>query len=471
MSPIDIVLLGAVLLVAGGWLLAPDRVRRLGLWAPLGLIALTAAQIAVQGFEWQILPSFLVVLAAAGLAVAPRRTARARGWIRALGCIALILLALAALGPWTLAPPTPRLTQPSGPYAVGTEIYRWVDASRAETSAPDPAARRNVIVQAWYPAAPGATGRQAPYIDGLRHLPNSVAGLPRFLMRHYDRIDTYGVLDAPLAANRPRWPVVMLLAGYGAPRAFYTSIATGLASRGYVVLAVDHPYEAAVTELADGHIATTVERFTADDPDRTRFMEGRLQVRIADVKFLLDQLARPGALRPPLDGHLDLEHVAAIGQSLGGAAAAASMAEDPRIKAAANVDGTLYGGIAGGPADRPFLLLESDHAETRHSERYEAGNRRFFERFGGGYRYEIKRANHFSFTDALLFLAPPGRWAASLAIGGSRDPGETHRATVDILAAFLQAPLLGPPASVEAAAARYRGIVGGRVNPPRQPAA
>ena len=50
-------------------------------------------------------------------------------------------------------------------------------------------------------------------------------------------------------------------------------------------------------------------------------------------------------------------------------------------------------------------------------------------------------------------------------MGGSRGPAETHRATVDILAAFLGAPLAGRPLSVEAAAARYRGIAGGPVAP------
>jgi hypothetical protein len=48
-------------------------------------------------------------------------------------------------------------------------------------------------------------------------------------------------------------------------------------------------------------------------------------------------------------------------------------------------------------------------------------------------------------------------------IGGERGPVETQRAAVDILSAFLQGPLSGRPADVEAAARRYPGIAGGPI--------
>jgi dienelactone hydrolase len=420
MSPIDAVLLGAVLCVCAAWLLAPQGLRRL---APLGLIilvGLAALQFAAEGFYWQVLPAYGLILA---LAIAVRRppAGGAGRWLVRAGLICLMLLALA---PWAL-PPVPRLTPPGGPFAVGTQIFRWVDPSRPEDATADPADRRNVIVQAWYPAAAGSRGPRAPYIDGLGRLPSSVSLIPSFLLRRYGRIDTHAVLGAPLSRARARWPVVVFSPGYGGPRAFYTSLVADLASRGYVVLALDHPYESAVTELADGRIATTVETFLEGDPDRTAFMAGRLALRASDVSFVLDQIAQPRALGSRLSGRLDLDHIGTVGHSLGGATAAAAMAADARIKAAVNVDGTLYGDLAERHLDRPFMLLESDHAESGHGERYLTGNRRLLENLkAGGFRYEIDRANHYSFTDAPLFLSWPARFAAAQLIGGGRGPAE-----------------------------------------------
>lgn len=458
MSPIDYLLLSAILLIAGASLLAPEHGRRVLRPATLITAVLAVAQFAMEGFYWQLLPGYLLILVAGALAT--RRSHRVSvGWRRRLSQAGIVALMAAAAVPWMMLLPVPRLPPPAGPYAVGSQTYRWIDPARAEEATADSTDRRNVIVQAWYPAAAGGTGRTI-YIDGLGRLPARVSLLPRFLFRHFDRIDTHAAPQAPLAESRP-WPVVLFLPGYGAPRAAYSGLVADLASRGYVVLAIDHPYEGAVTELADGRIATTVEHLLPGERNRIPFMQRRLAVRIGDVRFVLDQLARQGVLEPPLAGRLDLDHVAIAGHSFGGAAAALAMDGDDRLKAAANIDGTLYGSLSSRTGARPFLLVESDHDVTRHSQWYEDGNRAFFARFGGGWRYELKHANHYSFTDVFLFFAPPGRLAVEQVMGGGRGPVKTQRATTDLLAAFLQGPLTGKPGRIEAVVARYRDIVGG----------
>ncbi len=119
--------------------------------------------------------------------------------------------------------------------------------------------------------------------------------------------------------------------GYGAPRAVYTGLATRLASRGFVVFALDHPYESAVTQLPDGRVVGTREIFLPGDRDRTRYMVRQQVVRVADVRFVIDQLAHSEALSPPLrGGRIDASKVAVIGHSFGGAAAACWVAAGPR---------------------------------------------------------------------------------------------------------------------------------------------
>ena len=46
----------------------------------------------------------------------------------------------------------------------------------------------------------------------------------------------------------------------------------------------------------------------------------------------------------------------------------AALSEDPRVVAAANIDGTPYGDLPDRKLTRPFLLLQSDYAETHHGD-------------------------------------------------------------------------------------------------------
>jgi hypothetical protein len=199
-------------------------------WLRRGLVAvaaLAALQVVLEGVYWHFFPAYALLLAVARTVFSRRPGARV-SW---LGRPALVALSLLALLPWLVFLPVPELLASSGPYPVGTQVFRWVDEARAETRTAAPDDLRNVVVQAWYPAAAGAHGPRAPYIDGLGHLPSFVSLFPGLAMAYYGRIDTHAVVGAAPAAARPRWPVVLFSPGYGAPRAFYTGLVSDLASR------------------------------------------------------------------------------------------------------------------------------------------------------------------------------------------------------------------------------------------------
>lgn len=459
MPPIDAILLAGLIAAAAWRLAAPGRGRQARAVVCVGLVLLAGAQYALKGFTWQFVTGY-VLLAATALPVR-KAGAAARG----AGAVGLAVLILAALAPWALLP-APVLPQPRGPHPVGEQVFRWVDASREEAATPDPADRRNVVVQAWYPATPGPAGRphrdRTPYLDGLGRLPGPITALPTFVFRRFGEADTHAMPHAPVSDARRTWPVVIFSPGYGAPRAFYTGLAADLASRGYVVLAVDHPYEAAVTQLADGRVVGPAQYYGRGNTERIAYMERQIPVRVADLRFALDQLTRPGAIGPQLAGRLDANRVAAAGHSFGGATAVLAASEDPRIRAAADIDGMLYGPVRGEALQGPLLLLESDHDGTGFRARYVEATEAVLSRVpAGGWRYAIGGANHFSFTDADHFLSPPGRWAVAQVMGGERGAAATQRAAVDILDAFLRGPLKGQPTDVAAAVARYDGVRGG----------
>lgn len=429
----------------------------------VGAAILTAAcvvQWRVDGSHWRFWPVYLLIFLGC-LPWTDRRDGRAvqRWTIRIVQFGAMAVLAAC----WVFVP-SPRLPSPTGHYPVGTAIFRWVDADRPEPATDDRLDRRNIVVQAWYPTTAHARGRSSPYIDGLGRLPDRIAGLPSMLMDRYDRIDTHAVMDAPIDAERPVWPVVLFSPAYGASRSFYTSLLSDLASRGFIVLAVDHPFEAAVVQLADGRIASPIERFLDNDPDRLLYMSRQTSLRAADLDSVLDELGETRTFGR-LAGRLDRDRIAAVGHSFGGATAVAIMGSDRRIRAAANIDGTLYGALPEQPLGNRFLLIESDMDETRHSRLYLQGHLRLASRMRApGYRYAIRRANHYSFTDASLTLSAPARLLAAWLVGGSRGTAETVHATNDLLVEFLDASSSDMAARMAAAAARYPHVSGGSMH-------
>ncbi|RZI59472.1 MAG: hypothetical protein EOP14_04200 [Pseudomonas sp.] len=424
-------------------------------------VLLATGKYALYGFTWQDLPAYLLLMPCIFPAI---DTGRGLNWT---GRICFGGLAAACVGAWIL-PAVPTLPPPQGRYAVGTQIYRWTDSSRDEPHTENPNDRRSVIAQAWYPAIRGETSGHSSglaYIDGIGRLPNYVGVMPAFLLRRYDQIDTHAVALAPVAPRGVRWPVVIFSPGYGAPRAVYTGLATQLASRGFVVFVLDHPYEAAVTELPDGRVAVAREIVLPGDPDRIQYMVREQRRRTADVQFVIEQLAKPQALASPLRGsNIDFTKVAVIGHSFGGATAISALVEDPRIVAAVNIDGTPYGELPDRQITRPFLLLQSDFSETHHGELFRNGNGKLLANATAPtFRYEIEHANHYSFTDVPFFFAPHGRWLLAQFIGGGRGPMATQRATADILSAFLTGPLTNTAAKLSATAVHYPGVRGGKV--------
>ena len=435
MSALDAVLLFAAIAAALWVAWSPPSIpRRLALGIGAALVTLIAAQLALEGWLYHLAPVWLLVGLFALATAWPARGGAARWTVRA----AAVASSALAILPWLVAPAVPVLPRPSGPYAVGSRVFRWVDPSRPELARPGE--RRGVVAQLWYPTEARGPGRRLPYIDGLGRLPSSVSGLPSQLLRTSDRIDTHALADAPLSAAR-RWPLLLFSPGAGAPRAFYAGLLADLASRGVVVAAVDHPYDSAVVQLADGRIATDAHRFgkVAGDPVRAMaFMADEQAVRAADMAFTLDQLR----LEPTYAG-LDFGRVIAAGHSFGGASAIELWARDNRIAAAVNLDGTLYGDPAAGHARAgQVVVVQSDEALTRHAGRYAEG----LARLSRGLRrapevVTIPGASHISFTDAPAFLT----WLVRLALPrlfGAHPASDVQRLAASRIAALVG---VGPP--------------------------
>lgn len=455
MSFIDWILLLTVLAVTGYKILAPENKW---VWHLLAIVCvLIIIQILISGFLWHFVPTYLLVafLALRALKVSTKKS-KWRAWTTRL----LLLFALVlAIVPFAVFTPAPVIPTPSGPYyLIGTKIYRWVDSSRVELATENPSDKRNVIAQVWYPT-PFPGQQKSIYMDGLSSLPLKFGVLTDFVMGKYDQINTHATVDAEVS-NQKTWPVVIFSPGFGSSRSWQTGLITEIVSRGYVVFALDHPYESTITELANGTIARRIDTSPSDIDARDGWMAAQLSVRAADFKFVLDRVFEG------LDGlkdHIDLSHIVAMGHSFGGATAVVAMAQDSRISAAVNIDGTLYGEVP--YLNRPFLWLQSDYNVTHHGDSSIARSKKLLKQTAApAWRYEMLGANHLVYMDN--FLAAPAKWIAKHAFGGNlfggdREPKESQHTSTDIMDAFIRENLFGESDLLKRTVAMHSDINGG----------
>ena len=391
-----------------------------------------------------------------------RRTLIASALLAPLGSFATPALTASANREVSRGVPVPiRLPRPTGAFPVGTTELHLVDRRRDDPYVPG--RPRELMVSVWYPAARPAA--PAPYLPPLTAQVFG-EGAAIALQQPVGTIDwagakSHGGLLAPVLPGKR--PVVLFSPGFGVPRGLASISVAELASRGYVVVTVDHTYEVAGVEFPGNRIEVqTLPPAPYALLDRT--------ARFDDLRFVLDALGRlargenPDAehrrLPAGLGAVLDLDRTGAYGHSAGGLSSIDLLVADPRIRAAIDMDGELGYGYDD-PADcptvaqgttRPFLLMGSGAiGPGPHDHRTDPSWGLFWDR-SSGWKRDLNLPNglHYSFVDyqALIpwfqrfFPVPPELIANTV---GTADAGNVLRALRTYVPAFFDQHLRQRP--------------------------
>tara|TARA_B100000767_G_C19723969_1_gene518595 strand:+ start:180 stop:1310 length:1131 start_codon:yes stop_codon:yes gene_type:complete len=237
------------------------------------------------------------------------------------------------------------LPEPAGPYAVGTQTFTWQDDSRKETFTPEAGDKRRVVVQIWYPAELTAN-KPVTYLPNpeLRMGPFAKSsGLPKFLLNHMQWVETNSRDGAPIKAELIELPLVLFSHGLGGMKNQNSVQMEELASQGYFVAAVDHPYDAYLTIFDDGTTADYRSSHDGIDSEEAfwAFRSPQLRTRAKDMSFLLDQILAKKNLNDPFWRKISAERVGIFGHSFGGATSILAAAKDPRFSAVIALDGWM----------------------------------------------------------------------------------------------------------------------------------
>ena len=193
----------------------------------------------------------------------------------------------------------------AGPWAVGA---RTVKVGR-------------LTVEVWYPAPPGSdAGMPKTRYDIRQALNPSQRTLVPDADNPVQECDC--VRDLPIDTERGPYPVVVFIHGTAGFRHQSVHQATHWASRGFVVIAADHP------GLMLGDL---LAQFCPDDPSGAQNLPG-------DIDAMLAALAAPSGSLAFLAGKVATDRVAVIGDSAGGSAAA-NASTRPGVRVVASLAG------------------------------------------------------------------------------------------------------------------------------------
>ena len=285
---------------------------------------------------------------------------------------------------------------PTGDHAVGRESWVWVDDSRPESHTPDAHDARSVPVRVWYPAQPG-TGQPAGYVEDLAVIEaglkesGELSWLETLGLR---MVRDHALQGAAVEASDEGFPVLLLSPGNATNVGFYSALAEDLASKGYVVIGIDHAFQVAAVRIEDGSVAV-YDHSMDTGPESIR---PKIEERLADMTFVLERIREGTGGIEFLAPSLDLTRIGVLGHSNGGITVAEMCRTEVGIAACLNIDGQAAGGPFGyeqdAPApDQPFMFL------TKEASIHDSLNSRFEAAGDGAVRAVVPVAEHGDFTD------------------------------------------------------------------------
>lgn len=313
-----------------------------------------------------------------------------------------------------------RRPSPTGPYAVGTTTYT-VYTDREEARAPG--TKRSVPVRVYYPVRK----ESVQGMDRARYMSRNVAaGLRKAIHApiNYDKREAAGDNVSECYPGAP-WiadilsPLVVFNHGLSSYRESNSFLCLELASQGYTILAVGHPYDACCAEMDDGTCIFFDAKLSKKQYDpflggmiqafrltRSKGTDRELAQQFDQLQRRYCQLILSRVLEWEKDTLAAVEYakqqfsdrvdfgcgIAATGHSLGGAVAYVLCLDRPEFVCGVNLDGALFGDTAGKVLEKPFLQISckgNAKAETRP----------FIDHTRTVYGAVFERMQHLGFTD------------------------------------------------------------------------
>ncbi|MBN2439810.1 MAG: hypothetical protein JXJ04_00635 [Spirochaetales bacterium] len=290
------------------------------------------------------------------------------------------------------------LPPPTGPYMVGTTEYTIYDNSRPEILTHDPDDYRKLVVKIWYPADTVDNKKRERYWQNPALLSTYLAkeyDVPSFFFEYLGLVKTHSFIDAEISDVKDTYPAILSLHGGKCTDSLNNlqMINEDLASNGYIVIGLTHPYSSLPIVFSDGKKASCSQLrketlnlqselsdtlratyFTQQSKDKEELLQNiieietakraEIEIRIEDIRTVLNWLEdmKNDKMTTPFNKKWDPDKLSIIGFHLGGSVALNSFLRDQRIKTCVNLDGFHYVNNENLKIKKPYLLLTSEES-------------------------------------------------------------------------------------------------------------
>ena len=212
----------------------------------------------------------------------------------------------------------------TGKYEIGTKRFLFIDSTRTSWYLKNYNQDfRKLMLQVWYPAKIEAYNKKSSYIDNQNALTHTIKnqgyGVPKMLSDQINSINCNSWEDAaPLLNNN--FPILIFSHGHGGLRTQNTNQVEELVSHGYIVIAMDHTYDAGFVEFFDGEVAYSL---TARSDDNTIIVTPeefytRFSYRANDINFVLDEINNFYKYDNDIFSIMNIDRIGMFGHSYGG---------------------------------------------------------------------------------------------------------------------------------------------------------
>jgi hypothetical protein len=327
------------------------------------------------------------------------------------------------------------LPKPTGSYPVGLIHLNFIDENRVDPFTQAKGRKRDIPLMMWYPI--DDPGEKHPSkllkLQDLANLKHYF--LYKMIPNRICSVTTNGYADAPLSSKKPKFPVLIFNHGFSSYMEQNTILMEHLASFGYIVVSLGHPYDG-VASYPDGRsipadlesirslskearqnqkiFNQNIKQLARDDLSfediksctegyltASKAMNHKVEMWIDDIRFITDVLEKinEGLIPSDFTHKLELEKgIGVFGQSYGGAASVLSCCLDDRLKCAINMDGAMYGGISDKyKYGRPTMYMDSDMLPGRSRYFYNINE-------DDTYHIIIKDSRHLDYSDCTYIL-------------------------------------------------------------------